>query len=121
MESSKLTDEELIALALEESESDEDLLDVGYYQQLHLIKDGSYGMYTKYLYNHYKNWSFDATSLEIFVDMLKLKRKDVNFVYIDRQLCNIDISKLVGTYVKKERKKQKEERSRKISSTKSTT
>jgi len=113
MESSGLTDEQLIELALQESSEDlDERFDVGYYQEKHMIVDGSYKIYIAHLYNHYKNWSIDPISLEFFSDMIQLNKKDKNSFYINKETCNLDLNKIVGDYVKKERKSQKEKRFR---------
>lgn len=120
MESSKLTDEELIELAKTlKEEEDNDRLDVGYYQDAHLIKDGPDRISTPILYYHYKNWSSDPISLEIFLDMLNLNSKDLKFVFLDRQHTNINLERIIGDYVKEQRKRKKEERLREVSSLKS--
>jgi hypothetical protein len=121
MESRKLDDEELIALARQQEEWENDRFDVGYYQERFGLKDGDYRIFTAHLYAHYKNWSVDSISLEIFKDMLNLSRKDSSSVFIDKDNCSIDLDKLIGVYVKKERERQKEERSRKVSGIKSKT
>lgn len=119
MESSKLTDEELVELAkLDQEDVDDDRLDVKYYQESHIIRDGDDYIFTKHLYDHYKKWSSDPINLSIFVDMLQLNKKDSIGLYIDRKLCNINLDKILGEYVKEERKRQKEERLRQISSIK---
>ncbi len=114
----KLSDEELIELAQQEIEDDGDSFDVSYYQERFSLFDGEYRVFVYHLYEHYKNWSVDPISLNIFKDMLKLNRKDSDSVFIDKERCNLDLDKLIGIYVKKERERQKEERLRKISSTK---
>ena len=122
MESSKLTDKELIDLALtEEVEQDNDFHDVKYYQEKHLIVDGKDKYYTKHLYDHYKTWSIDPISLDIFHDMLQLNKKFKDSVLINKDMCNLDLDKIVGDYVKKERNRQKEKRFRQISCSESKT
>lgn len=121
MESHKLTDEELIALASQQIENDDDTHDIGYYQERFRIIDGEYRVFIDHLYHHYKNWSSDPIGLNAFKDMLKLSRKDSTSVFINRDECSLNLYELVGTYVKKERESQKKERLRKISSTKSET
>jgi len=116
MESSKLTDKELLDLALsEEIEQDNDFHDVKYYQEKYLIVDGKYKYYTKHLYSHYKVWSVDPISLDIFHDMLQLNRKHKDSIFINKEMCNLDLDRIVGDYVKKERARQKEKRLRQIS------
>jgi hypothetical protein len=119
MVSSKLTDEELVELAKQEQQDyDNDRLDVAYYQEYHLIRDGKDRVFSKHLYSHYKKWSVDPISLEIFVDMLQLNRKDYISISINKVMCNINLEKVLGDYVKEDRKKKKEERLRQISSIK---
>jgi len=113
------TDEELVELAKNDSDVGEDLHDVWYYQQSHSIFDGNYAILTNHLYFHYKKWSIDPIGLESFVDFLKLKNKNNKFILIDNTKCTIAIEKLIGDYVKKQRRVQKEERFRKISGSKS--
>jgi len=113
MESFKLTDEQLIELALQESpDCSDDRFDVGYYQEKHMIVDGNYKICKAHLYNHYRNWSTDPISLEFFASMIQLNKKDKNSFYINKELCNLDLNKVVGDYVKEKRKGQKEERFR---------
>ena len=122
MESSKLTDEELIEIANSgEIEESDEIWDVKYYQESTQIKDGSYRIYCKHLYEHYKSWSINPVRIELFIELLQLSRKDDKILYIDNLYTNINISKLIGEYVKKESKWKKEERFRKISGTKSKT
>lgn len=118
MESSKLTDEELIELAKKELEGseDDDRMDIGYYQERFLLVDGNFKVYIDHLYKHYKNWSSDPISLSIFKDMLKLKRKNSISCFIDKDKCNLDLDKLVGDYVKEKRTGQKEKRLRQVPS-----
>ena len=120
MESRKLTDEELIEIAKQQTEIDEseDRHDVGYYQERFRIIDGDYRVFVEHLYNQYKNWSIDPIGLNSFRDMLKLNRKDGTSVFINKDECCLNLDELIGDYVKKERQRQKEERLRKISSTK---
>lgn len=113
MESSRLTDEQLIELALQESGEDcSDRLDIGYYQEVHRILDGTYKIYKRHLYSHYKKWSIDPASLAVFSDMLHLNKKESNYFYINKDTCNIDLTKVIGDYVKEKRKSQKEKRFR---------
>jgi hypothetical protein len=115
-----LTDEELIELAKKEQESgEEDLHDVRYFQEAHQMFDGTYPVLINHLYFYYKNWSSDPLFKNSFVELLKLNKKTNNYVMIDIGRCTIDFNKVIGDYVKKERIRQKEERSRKISSSKS--
>lgn len=120
MESRKLTDEELIEIAKQTTELDkeDDRHDVGYYQERFCIMDGEDRVFVEHLYNQYKGWSVDPIGLKAFWDMLKLSRKDKTSVYISKDLCSLNLEELIGNYVKKERERQKEERLRKISSTK---
>jgi hypothetical protein len=115
---SKLSDEELIELAQQQIEDDGDRFDVAYYQERFSLFDGQYRVFIEHLYAHYQNWSIDPIGLEIFKDMLNLSRKDKDSVFIDKEMCILDLDKLIGTYVKKERERQKEERLRKVSGTK---
>jgi|694.fasta_scaffold114932_7 hypothetical protein len=113
MESSRLTDEQLIELALQESaEESEERFDVAYYQETHRITDGSFKIYKRHLYAHYKKWSIDPVSLSIFYDIIRLTKKDKDWFYINKNDCNIDLNKVVGDYVKEKRKYQKEKRFR---------
>lgn len=120
MVSHKLTDEELIEIAKQQTEldQDDDRHDVGYYQERFRIIDGEYRVFVEHLYAQYKSWSSDPIGLNSFKDMLKLNRKDSTSVFIDKNECGLNLEELIGTYVKKERERQKEERFRKISSTK---
>jgi hypothetical protein len=117
----KLTDEELIELAKLEDANQEyydNSFDVGYYQESHMILDGNDKVYTEILHHHYKRWSASPISLDLFHDMLKLKRKKSNSVYIDKKICNIDLNKALGAYVKSKKIREKEKRLRQISSIK---
>jgi hypothetical protein len=114
-----LTDDELLELAKKDIEETEDLHDVWYYQQSHCIFDGNYAILTNHLYFHYKNWSINPISLDIFIDFIKLNTKNKNFLLIDKNKCSIIVEKLIGDYVKNQRQIQKEKRFRKISSSKS--
>jgi hypothetical protein len=114
-----LTDDELIALAnKDQNEIGEDFHDVKYFQELHIIRDGANPVLITHLYFYYKNWSADPLFKNSFVELLNLNKKTNNYVMIDKSICTIDFYKLTGEYVKKERANQKEERSRKISSSK---
>ena len=120
MESSKLTDEQLIELAISEAvEECDEVWDVKYYQQTHLIKDGNYKIYSKHLYQHYNLWSVNPVSITTFIELLQLNKKNDKILYIDNLYTNINISKLIGDYVKKQTQRKKEERLRKVPSTKS--
>lgn len=117
----ELTEQELIELAKKEIDQDyyDNSFDVGYYQQSHQITDGDYRLYTHYLYHHYTKWSSSPISIQFFLEYLKLNKKDNKSIYINKELCNINVDILIGEYVKKERKEQKEKRIRKIPSTES--
>ena len=116
-----ISDEELIKLAQIATElSDDDLLDVKYYQEAHMIYDGTYSIYRKHLYRHYKNWSVDPVSLEVFSDMLPLSKKDKKHFYINKEACTLKLEKVIGDYVKEKREVQKKERLRQLSSVKPT-
>lgn len=114
----ELTEEELIELAKQEIDQDyyDNSFDIRYYQQSHQIVDGDYRMYFHYIYDHYSNWSHDPISKDIFLEYINLKTKDSTAIYINKEQCSIDTDKLIGNYVKKERKKQKEKRTGKVSS-----
>jgi len=115
-----LTDEELVELAKKQQDDlENDYHDVRYFQECHQILDGSYPVLINHLFFYYKNWSSDPLFKNSFVELLNLNKKTNNYVMIDRDRCTINLNKLTGDYVKKERKRQKEERSRKISSAKS--
>jgi len=114
-----LTDDELLELAKQDLDSDEDSHDIWYYQQQYSIVDGLDSIYTNHLFYNYKNWSLDPVCFDIFLDCLKLNNKNKKHVFIDKNKCTINLEKLIGDYVKKQRKIQKEERFRKISSSKS--
>lgn len=117
MGSSKLTDEELIELAKQvEIDNDEDRYDVKYYQERFMIIDGTYRVYFIHLYNHYKKWSVDPIGLESFKDMIQLNRKSDKHCYLDREMCNLNLDKLLGEYVKEKRQAEKEKRLRQVSS-----
>ncbi|NBO22392.1 hypothetical protein EBU94_03500 [bacterium] len=117
-----ISDEKLIELAKIASElSDDDLLDVKYYQEVHTIFDGRHCLYKKHLYSHYRNWSIDPVSLEVFSDMLPLTKKTKNHFYINKELCKINLEKVLGDYVKQKREVQKKERFRQLPSSKSQT
>lgn len=120
MESRKLTDEELIEIAKQTTETEEenDRFDIPYYQDSNRIIDGSYKVYTEILHFHYKKWSINPISLKIFHDMLKLKRKTSNAVFLDKKICNINLNTVIGAYVKYKKKREKEKRLRQISSIK---
>jgi len=114
-----ISDEELIKLAQINTElPDDDLLDVKYYQEAHMIYDGNYGIYRKHLYRHYKNWSVDPASLEVFSDMLQLSNKDKKYFHINKETCTLNLEKVIGDYVKEKREVQKKERLRQLSSVK---
>lgn len=119
MESSKLTDEELIELAKQETELDkeeDDVRDVKYYQERFTIKDGKYKVFFTHLYKHYHDWSSDPVSESIFKDFLNIKQKNNNFCCIDFESCTINIGKMIGDYVKEKRSRQKEKRFRQVPS-----
>ena len=118
MVSCKLTDEELIALAQQTKEEDTESFDVGYFQERFNIIDGNHPVLIAHLYTFYEQWAFNPISCSIFVDVLKLNKKDSDYIYIDKDKTELDLDKLVGAYVKNYRKKQKEKRFRKISSSK---
>jgi hypothetical protein len=90
-----LTDDELIELAKKSEDMSEDLHDVWYYQQSHSIFDGDYAILSNHLYYHYTNWSIDPTSLQCFVDFLKLNTKNEKFILLDSSKCNIVLEKLI--------------------------
>jgi hypothetical protein len=112
-------DEDLIELARNFEGFEEESGDVKYYQNNFGITSGDYAVVLNHLYHHYKKWSSDPVSLEGFVDQLDLDIKNKNYVLLDNAKCNIQFDKLMGDYVKSKRKSQKEERLRKISSSKS--
>lgn len=118
-----LTDEELLKLAREALEESEDLHDVWYYQQQHSIVDGITPVYSNHLYFHYKKWSLDPVSLGVFLDFLKLTNKNNKNIFLDKAKCIINLEKLIGEYVKTQRRYQKEiqkeKRSGKISGSES--
>jgi len=117
----KLTDEELIELAKQEEIDQEyydNSFDIGYYQESHMIADGKHKVFNSILYHHYKSWSVSPVSLELFYSMLKLNRKTFTAIFIDKQLCNIDLNKVIGSYVKAKKVREKEKRIRQISSLK---
>ena len=117
MESSELTDEELIELAkIRDPEDTGDCFDVKYYQDRFCISDGSYKIYFSHLYRHYKKWSISPISLDIFRDMLNLNKKTNIWCKINKEKCIINLDKLIGEYVKEEREKQKEKRFGKVPS-----
>lgn len=120
MESSKLTDEELIKLANEITEEEEqEVWDLRYYQQNFNIISGTYKITTQHLYNHYTNWSIDPVNFNEFVDIINIDKKSTTDLYIDKSAINLNITRLIGEYVAKQKKEKKEERFRKISSIKS--
>ena len=118
MVSYKLTDEELIALAQQVKEEDTESFDVGYFQERFNLCDGTHPVLIVHLYKFYKEWAFNPVNCDIFIDVLKLTKKDTDYIYIDRDKTTLDLDKLVGAYVKEYRKKQKEKRFREISSSK---
>lgn len=120
MQSYKPTDEELVELAkLCDENSDEDTWDINYYQQTFSIVDGDFRLLATHLYSHYKKWSLGAVNFEEFFNLLKLQKKVRGEVFINREVCTIDILKVIGEYVQEQKKIKKEERLRKISGTKS--
>ncbi len=119
MESSKLTDEELIEIAKNNSfEDTEEVWDLKYYQQSFNIVSGKYKIRIEHLYHHYHSWS--ANPVEI-LEFKKILNADNDCIYVDQNLCNFSIIKVVGDYVKEQKRIQKEERLRKVSSIKSKT
>jgi hypothetical protein len=117
-----LTDKELIELAKEELNNDDnDRHDIKYFQEVHNLSDGDDEVVLTHLYHYYKKWSIDPVSKGVFLEMLSLANKNENFVGVNKSNCNIDFDKVLGEYVKKERSVQKEERFRKVSSFKSKT
>lgn len=116
---SKLTDEELIALALEDSDTYSDVFDVRYYTQTNNIVDGKDKIYLTHIYEHYKEWSIDPIALSLFSDTLEVKRKTQHAIFIDKKTCTIDLDKYLGMYVKRQKECSKKERLRQISSNQS--
>lgn len=115
-----LTDKELIDLAnAYETDEDYEVWDLRYYQQTFLIVSGNYKLSTSHLYYHYKNWSNNPVGVEQFLEILSIEKKSKNDLYIDKNLININITKLIGEYVTEQKKEEKEKRFRKISSIKS--
>lgn len=114
----ELSDEELIVLAKKSNDQEEDLHDVWFYQQHNDIVDGKESIHSKHLYFHYKEWSLDPVTFLVFIECLKLKNKNINYIYLNKLNCKIDINKLVGDYVKSQKNKKKK-RLRKVSSIKS--
>jgi hypothetical protein len=120
MESFKLTDEELIELAKNcNNNEDEEVWDVRYYQETFNITSGTFKLSIDIVYYHYKNWSVNPVSIEQFFELLKLEKKNFNYIHIDRKITNLNITKLIGDHVKVKKKSEKEERFRKISSVES--
>lgn len=115
----ELTDEELLQAALTKTESedeDTDRLDVGYYQESHRIVDGIYRVFVPHLYFHYQRWSVSPIGLEVFYAILKLDRKLHKYIFINKELCTINLELNLGTYVRSKKKQEKEKRLRQISS-----
>lgn len=108
----QLTDEELIELASQDPEDGLPTNDVSYYQHMHCIVDGNTRVYTSHLYLHYYNFSSSPVSLQEFHDIIKLSKKSKSCLYLDNKLCNLDLGKLLGDYVRKKKKDKKEERLR---------
>lgn len=119
MVSSKLTDDQLLELALEYKEGDySERYDVGYYQSEHNIVDGKDKIYLEILFFHYCKWSNDPINLKIFGDYLNLKRKTKQAIFIDKKQCTIELDKILGEYVKQKKRKEKEKRLSQVSSLK---
>jgi hypothetical protein len=106
----ELTDEELLELASVRSEQDDDSMDVGYYQESHRIVDGNYKVYAPHLYYHYKKWSISPIGLEVFYAILKLDRKIHKYIFINKELCTINLELNLGSYVRSKKSKEKKER-----------
>lgn len=116
MRSSKLTDEELLELAkLCDEDSDEEMWDIAYYQETFNIQNGEFKILITHLYSHYTKWSISPVKMEEFCKLLRIEKKTEEAVYMNRELCTIDISKVIGEYVREQKKNEKEERLRKIS------
>lgn len=111
----ELTDGELIQSALRPSELDEDSHDVRYYQQSHMLVDGDYKVHIQHLYFHYQNWSSSPISMAIFYDILNLSRKVKNTIFINKNLCTINLELNLGNYVRHQKSKEKKERLRQVS------
>lgn len=120
MGSYKLTDEELIELAQKEYEdSGEESFDVAYYQERFNITSGSYRIYLVMLYEHYRKWSIQPVSYLLFCDIIKVDRKANSCIFINREVCSLELGIIVGSYVRKRKKENKEKRLRQISGSKS--
>ena len=117
-----LTDEELIELAKKQTNNEsDDTFDLSYFQELHNITNGKDSVLVSHLYYYYSKWSIDPVTRDSFLDMLQLDKKDSVFIFLNKDQCSIDFNKLIGEYVKKERKLQKKERLGKVSGFKSKT
>jgi hypothetical protein len=108
----KLTDEELIELAIQEFTQYEEStsFDVPFYQQIHSIIDGKNKVYLSHLYYHYKKWSIDPVEFRMFCDTINIKRRTKDAIFIDKAFCTIDLDKNLGNYVKSKKNRKKETR-----------
>jgi hypothetical protein len=120
---SKLTDEELAEIASQglDEEFDSDRFDIGYYQEQFRITDGNFRVCTIHLYYHYENWSSNPIRMDTFLEMLTLARKNEHYLFVDEKTCNINLDKLLGSYVRREKEAAKKERARQVPSLKSET
>ncbi len=117
---SKLTDEQLAEIASQglDEEFDSDSFDIRYYQEQFRIQDGSFRVCTIHLYYHYENWSTNPIRIGVFLDMLTLSRKNDRYLFLDKAVCNINLDKLLGSYVRREKEAAKKERARQVPSIK---
>jgi hypothetical protein len=117
---SKLTDEQLIELAKKELEEefDGEKFDVGYYQEQFNIADGTFRVWTRHLYFHYENWSIHPVRFESFHSLLNLTRKSDRYLFVDRAKCSINLDKLLGTYVRRQKEAEKKKRAGQVPSPK---
>jgi hypothetical protein len=113
-----MSDEELLKQALLTSEDDEtEYFDVKYYQEKHLLVRGQFRIHVNILYSHYKEWSVDPISISNFYDILNI-RKYGRYIFLNKLMCTIDITRLIGNYVRRKKSKEKKARLRQISSIK---
>lgn len=105
---SKLTDEQLLRIALsQEPVTEQEVIfehDVVKYQRDFNLVDGDFQAPLEHLYFHYFNWSKQPVSLSEFKKNISLNRKGFIYFYVDKDKCNIDFYKLLGDYVKFKKK-----------------
>lgn len=106
----QLSDQELIELAMTDPDEGIPLDDVTYYQHTYQIVDGKTRVYTAHLYSNYLKFSSNPVSLNYFHDIIKLTKKSRDCLYLDKNICTLDLDKILGDYVREKKIRKKEKR-----------